>query len=153
MAESVGRIGRADRGRPNQKQVEQDPFLSRHEKIATLSIPSVGSIGSQKKKFARVIVTSVSSPSSFHCIFDGVGSPDKLFGLVNRMTEYYSQGLDESMLDNSDYPLEGRVLACAYPKDDSTYKFFEWFRATVLFRVSLDEYKVTYLDSGKTMVS
>ena len=65
---------------------------------------------------ADVVLTYVISPDAFYAIFDSKSATDSLAQLAGEMTTHYNfdSVREHSKLQADDYPLEGKLCACAY---------------------------------------
>jgi len=159
---------------------EEETFLRPEETITRLDSRSVistfgeerllrrqrGGGGGKRRGFVSVMVTSVQSPKSFHCIFEAAAagsssssssSSEALSSMTAAMTSYYNSPAaeQEANLTASDFDegLEGRVLACAFRSGTSILPGqHDWCRVVVLKVVAAEEYSVRFVDSGKTQV-
>ena len=126
-------------------------FLTPDESLPQISKASISALFDDDKGckgFANVRVTSASSPSSFHCVFDGLSLPGRLNELQVRMTAFYAASPKENWL--RERPACGSVVACAV-KSDGGLAGYEWHRAVVLHPVSVQEYLVFLADTGQEL--
>ena len=87
-----------------------------------------------------VVTTHVASPSNFHLVFDIKSASDCLAELTDEMSTRYnsSQETWKELKPEEDFPLEGKVLACAYHPNTGDRQKPTWVRAMVQCAIGIE---------------
>jgi len=96
-----------------------------------------------------VVASQVFSPTNFHLIFDFKSASDRLAEMTEEMSGRYNSQTTGMELN---FPLEGKVFACAHRPNAWSREEPVWVRALVQWATGLEEYRVLLIDSGQTAV-
>ncbi len=115
-------------------------YCNADDQVAQLSLPQDLKMGD----IFHLKILSVASPNSFHVRLLGpknlVGDfcLSSLSGFAKKMSRYYEEFQDDDMLriDEKSFPLEGLIVACPYYSQRRSK--YEWRRAMILQRSSLN---------------